>query len=50
MEKERKMNKRAKMALDHSPEFRHGHSQFFVAFGEEFKGISLCSHSASNPH
>ena len=42
-------NKRAKMALDRSAEFFLDYP-FFVAFREEFTGISLCLYSASSPH
>ena len=47
------INKRAKMALDHSPESLtwedHSHF-FFVPFREEFTRISSCPYSASSPH
>ena len=45
-------NKRAKMALDRSPEiFYITNANFsFVAFREEFTRISLCLCSGSSPH
>ena len=49
--KTRRKNKRAKMALDRSPDFlRLLLPFFFVAFREEFTRISLCLYSARSLH
>ena len=49
----RRVNKRAKMALDRSPDFLRLLKPicfFFVAFREEFTRISLCLYNARSLH
>ena len=51
IKKKTKKQKRAKMALDRSPEYlKLPLPFFFVPFREEFTRISLCLYSASSPH